>query len=68
VVALMRSEGMNATVSSIHINGWFGSHTKYSAAQWMVRRLFGRELQAEIERWAYVGDPAKVTPARLLRF
>lgn len=55
-VALMRSHGMNATVSSIHINGWFGEHTKFTAATWMVQRLFGRGLQAEIENWIYVGD------------
>ena len=55
-VALMRAAGMNATVSSIHINGWFGNHNKWSAARWMVERLFGRELQAEIEQWVFVGD------------
>jgi hypothetical protein len=26
VVALMREAGMSATVSSIHVNGWFGEH------------------------------------------
>jgi HAD superfamily hydrolase (TIGR01484 family) len=56
VVALMSAAGMNATVSSIHINGWFGTHTKLSGARWMVQRLFGRELEAELERWVYVGD------------
>jgi HAD superfamily hydrolase (TIGR01484 family) len=56
VVAVMRSEGMSATVSSIHVNGWFGDHTKLSGARWMLRRLFGRELDAERERWVYVGD------------
>jgi HAD superfamily hydrolase (TIGR01484 family) len=56
VVALMQQAGMNATVSSIHINGWFGEHTKWSAAQWMLRRLWGRELQAELAAWVYVGD------------
>ena len=56
VVAVMRSEGMNATVSSIHINGWFGEHSKLSGARWMLRRLFGRELDAEVEHWVYVGD------------
>lgn len=56
VVALMQTAGMQATVSSIHINGWFGSHTKWSAAQWMLQRLFGRELAPEIDRWVYVGD------------
>jgi HAD superfamily hydrolase (TIGR01484 family) len=56
VVALMKAEGMNATVSSIHINGWYGAHDKPSGAAWMLRRLWGRELAAEIGRWAYVGD------------
>jgi HAD superfamily hydrolase (TIGR01484 family) len=55
-VAIMHSEGMHATVSSIHINGWFGDHNKLSAAHWMLRRLFGRELQNEMTRWVYVGD------------
>lgn len=56
VVALMQSEGMNATVSSIHVNGWFGQHNKWSGAVWMAQRLFGRALEPEIARWVYVGD------------
>ena len=56
VVAVMQREGMNATVSSIHINGWYGTHTKLSGARWMLQRLFGRDLDAEIERWVFVGD------------
>lgn len=56
VVALMQAEGMVATVSSIHINGWFGTHDKLSGARWMVQRLYGRDLDAETERWVYVGD------------
>jgi HAD superfamily hydrolase (TIGR01484 family) len=56
VVALMRAEGMNATVSSIHVNGWFGTHDKLAGARWIVPRLLGRELDGEHTRWAYVGD------------
>jgi HAD superfamily hydrolase (TIGR01484 family) len=56
VVALMRSEGMNATVSSIHVNGWFGSHDKLSGARWIVQRRLGRDLEAERATWLYVGD------------
>jgi HAD superfamily hydrolase (TIGR01484 family) len=56
VVRLMQDEGMNATVSSIHINGWFGDHNKLSGARWAVRELLGRELDQEIDRWVYVGD------------
>ncbi len=56
VVAVMQAEGMNATVSSIHVNGWFGAHTKLSGARWIVRRVLGSDLDAELDRWVYVGD------------
>jgi HAD superfamily hydrolase (TIGR01484 family) len=56
VVRIMQSEGMTATVSSIHINGWFGTHNKLGGARWIVRELLHRDLDAEITRWAYVGD------------
>jgi HAD superfamily hydrolase (TIGR01484 family) len=79
VVALMRAEGMHATVSSIHVNGWFGAHDKTTGARWIVRRLYGRDLDAERGRWVYVGDstndqamfacfPLSVGVANLLRF
>ena len=55
-VQRMRAAGMNATVSSIHINGWFGAHNKLEGARWIVRELFGRDLDAEMDRWVYVGD------------
>lgn len=56
VVALMQSEGMRATVSSIHINGWYGDHNKLVGARWIVRELWDRDLDQEMDRWAYVGD------------
>ena len=56
VVAILQAEGMNATVSSIHINGWYGTHNKLVGARWAVRELFGRDLDAEMDNWAFVGD------------
>ncbi len=56
VVAVMQAAGMTATVSSIHINGWFGTHNKLEGARWIVRELWGRDLDAELNQWAYVGD------------
>ncbi len=53
---IMRSEGMNASVSSIHINGWFGAHNKLEGARWIVRELLGRDLDSEMARWVYIGD------------
>lgn len=79
VLRVMRSEGMNATVSSIHINGWYGEHDKLSGARWIVQRLLGRSLDAETAAWAYVGDstndqamfghfPVSVGVANLMQF
>jgi HAD superfamily hydrolase (TIGR01484 family) len=56
VVQAMRREGLHATVSSIHVNAWFGDHDKLHGARWIVRELWQRPLDAEIDRWAYVGD------------
>jgi HAD superfamily hydrolase (TIGR01484 family) len=56
VVALMREGGLNATVSSIHINGWIGGHDKLEGARWVVRKHLGRDLDHELDRWVYVGD------------
>lgn len=56
VVMRMRAAGMHATVSSIHINGWYGEHNKLVGARWIVRELWGRALDEEMDRWVYVGD------------
>ena len=56
VVATMQAAGMQATVSSIHINGWFGEHDKLLGARWILRALTGRDLDDEIATWAYIGD------------
>ena len=56
MVQLLQQEGMTATVSSIHINAWFGDHNKWHGAQWILKELTGRDLKQEIDQWVYVGD------------
>lgn len=56
VVRLLHEGGLNATVSSIHINGWIGGHDKLAGARWIVRDHLQRDLDAEREHWVYVGD------------
>lgn len=56
VVQLMRAHGLTATVSSIHINGWVGTHDKFSGACWALKTLLGVDLTQALERWVYVGD------------
>ena len=62
VLLRMRAAGMHATVSSIHVNGWFGDHTKLTGARWIVERLLGRDLDAERGEWLYVGDSTNDEP------
>ena len=54
VCALMRAHGLQATVSSIHINGWIGEHSKWTAAGWALHTALG--LDFEPAEWLYVGD------------
>lgn len=79
VLAVLRDEGLTATVSSIHVNAWLGVHDKLSGARWIVRRLLGCDLDAERGCWVFVGDstndqllfghfPLSVGVANLLRF
>jgi hydroxymethylpyrimidine pyrophosphatase-like HAD family hydrolase len=56
VLKLLKEEGMTATVSSIHINAWFGDHNKWHGAQWILKELTGRDLKQEVNQWVYVGD------------
>ena len=56
VLNLLQQEGMTATVSSIHINAWFGDHNKWHGAQWILKEITGRDLNQELDQWVYVGD------------
>ena len=79
VVQIMQSQGMHATVSSIHINAWYGDHNKLQGARWITQQLYGRSLDGEIDKWAYIGDstndqlmfeafPHSVGVANIVRF
>ncbi|OYV01178.1 MAG: HAD family hydrolase [Burkholderiales bacterium PBB5] len=54
VLAVMRAHGLTATVSSIHINGWLGTHNKPSGAAWAVTQVLGQAFVPG--QWLYVGD------------
>jgi HAD superfamily hydrolase (TIGR01484 family) len=54
VCAVMREHGLQATVSSIHINGWIGAHSKRTAADWAVQALLCEAFVPS--DWLYVGD------------
>jgi hypothetical protein len=62
IVALMTAAGLTAKVSSIHVNGWFGAYDKLSMTRTMLRECFGRSLDADRDRFVFVGDSPNDAP------
>jgi HAD superfamily hydrolase (TIGR01484 family) len=56
IATLLRAEGMTAKVSSLHINAWFGAHDKLTMTRTLLQEEFGVDLDAECERFVFVGD------------
>jgi HAD superfamily hydrolase (TIGR01484 family) len=62
IVAMMRNEGMTAKVSSIHVNGWFGTYDKLAMTRTLFAEAFDVDLDAQRERFAFVGDSPNDAP------
>ena len=62
IVALMRGAGLNAKVSSIHVNGWFGRYDKLATARRLFTERFGVDLGAENRHAVYAGDSPNDAP------
>ena len=62
IVALMEAEGLTAKVSSIHVNGWFGSYDKLAMTRTLFDEAFGLVLDRERERFVFVGDSPNDAP------
>jgi HAD superfamily hydrolase (TIGR01484 family) len=62
IVALIQAEGMTAKVSSIHVNGWFGSYDKLTMTRTLMAEVFQIDLEAEREHFVFVGDSPNDAP------
>lgn len=62
IVALMEAEGMTAKVSSIHVNGWFGTYDKLSMTRRLFAEAFDTDLDAAGEQFVFVGDSPNDAP------
>jgi HAD superfamily hydrolase (TIGR01484 family) len=62
IVALMEAEGMTAKVSSIHVNGWFGSYDKLAMTRTLLGEIFATDLDATRDRFVFVGDSPNDAP------
>jgi HAD superfamily hydrolase (TIGR01484 family) len=63
IADLMRSAGLTAKVSSIHVNGWFGTYDKLTMARLLMDECHGVDLERERARFAFVGDSPNDAPA-----
>jgi len=62
IVALFEAAGARAKVSSIHVNGWFGSHDKLAMAQRLLEGEFGCPAAAQASQVAFIGDSPNDEP------
>jgi HAD superfamily hydrolase (TIGR01484 family) len=62
IVALFKKSGATAKISSIHVNGWFGSHDKLTMSQLVLREVFDIDMHALKSNIVFVGDSPNDSP------
>jgi HAD superfamily hydrolase (TIGR01484 family) len=62
IAALMREAGLNAKISSIHVNGWFGGYDKLAMTKTLFAEKFGTDLDAAGAEYAFAGDSPNDAP------
>ena len=62
IAALMRTHGMTAKISSIHVNGWFGDYDKLGMTRLYVRECLGLDLDCAKPAFAFAGDSPNDSP------
>ena len=62
IVACFREAGATAKVSSIHVNGWFGTHDKLVMTRRLLLDRFGLDIEQENRRVLFVGDSPNDAP------
>jgi HAD superfamily hydrolase (TIGR01484 family) len=62
IAALMKEAGLNAKISSIHVNGWFGGYDKLSTSRLLFEERFGIDLEKSNRDIVFVGDSPNDAP------
>ena len=62
IAELMRDAGLNAKISSIHVNGWFGGYDKLSTSRILFSERFGLDLDRSNREFVFVGDSQNDAP------
>ena len=56
------SEGATAKISSIHVNGWFGSYDKLTMSRLLLREIFNIDMDVARSQIVFVGDSPNDSP------
>ncbi|GBC62062.1 HAD family hydrolase [Desulfonema ishimotonii] len=62
IMACFRDAGARASVSSIHVNGWFGEYDKLAMTRILFDEVFGEHLDAVRDSVIYTGDAPNDCP------
>ena len=62
IAGLMRAEGLTAKISSIHVNGWFGTYDKLAMARLLFAEQFSMDLDFANAQLAFAGDSPNDAP------
>lgn len=62
IAAIYERFGATAKISSIHVNGWFGSYNKLSTTRLMLHDCFGIDIDREGARVVFAGDSPNDSP------
>lgn len=62
IVTLFEQAGATAKVSSIHVNGWFGSWDKLTMTRLMMKDCFGVDLDTSKQTIVFAGDSPNDAP------
>ncbi len=62
IVDLFAEAGANAKISSIHVNGWFGSYDKLTMTRRCLTELFGIDVDRDNRSVVFAGDSPNDAP------
>jgi hypothetical protein len=62
IVEIFEDFGATAKISSIHVNGWFGSYDKLSMTKRIMKELYDVDLTQDADKYVFVGDSPNDCP------
>ena len=62
IVAIFERHGATAKISSIHVNGWFGTYDKLTTSKSMMAELFGLDVERDRAVYVFSGDSPNDAP------